>query len=362
MTGRIQVLYRVRSDAASIAARADAIAVEQSVEMPVSAIDNAYVLEETLGQVVDIADRGDGSFDVGISLAGSTTGLEAGQLLNMLFGNTSIQDDVTLIDADFPDDVVSAFTGPNQGLEGLRARVRVQGALTCTALKPQGSTPEMLAEIAGQVAKGGIDYIKDDHGLADQAYSPFSERVPRIAEAVEKSRGDARTRYLPSLNGNLDSLRRQISLCRKCGLDTVLIAPLIAGVAQFTTLVRENPDIAFMAHPTMAGASRIMPSFLLGKLFRMFGADATIFPNYGGRFSYAPEECKKLSAHALKPWNGIKSCTPVPAGGMTLARVPELLQFYGKDVMLLIGGSLLATGERIAEETARYVETVRAHA
>jgi ribulose-bisphosphate carboxylase large chain len=38
----------------------------------------------------------------------------------------------------------------------------------------------------------------------------------------------------------------------------------------------------------------------------------------------------------------------VPAGGMTLARVPEMLDFYGPDVMLLIGGSLLAGGERAA--------------
>lgn len=361
MTSRIHVRYRVRSDARAITARADAIAVEQSVEMPVSAIRDDYVLQETLGRVVDIADRGDGSFDVRIALATVTTGLEAGQLLNMLFGNTSIQDDVALVDAEFPDDVIRAFRGPNHGLEGLRARVHAKGALTCTALKPQGSTPDALATLAARVTEGGIDYIKDDHGLADQSYSPFEERVPRIAEAVAKARGAATpTRYLPSLNGDLDALRRQIALCRACGLDTVLVAPMIAGVAQFHTLVRENPDFAFMAHPTMAGAARIMPSFLLGTFFRLLGADATIFPNYGGRFSYAPEECRRLADHALRPWKDVRPCVPVPAGGMTLARVPELLEFYGRDVMLLIGGSLLATGERIAEETARYVEKVHA--
>jgi ribulose-bisphosphate carboxylase large chain len=37
---RIIATYRVRADAASIAARAQAIAVEQSVEMPVAAIDD----------------------------------------------------------------------------------------------------------------------------------------------------------------------------------------------------------------------------------------------------------------------------------------------------------------------------------
>jgi len=31
---------------------------------------------------------------------------------------------------------------------------------------------------------------------------------------------------------------------------------------------------------------------------------------------------------------------PVPAGGMTLERVPEMVEFYGEDVILLIGGAL----------------------
>jgi ribulose-bisphosphate carboxylase large chain len=360
MSSRIEVLYRVRSDAKSIATRAKGIAVEQSVEMPVEPIDDPFVLSEIVGRVDEITDLGGGQFDVRIALASATTGFEPGQLFNMLFGNTSIQNDVTLVDARFPEEFAAAFGGPNHGLAGLRARVKADGALTCSALKPQGSTPAALAKLAGQIAAGGIDYLKDDHGLADQSYSPFAERVPACAEAVAAARTGTPTRYLPSLNGNLDSQRQQVALCRSCGLDTVLIAPLIAGLAQFHTLVKENPDIAFVTHPTMAGA-RIMPSFLLGKLFRLLGSDATIFPNHGGRFGYAPEECKRLATFALRDWPGVKPCVPVPAGGMSLERIPEILDFYGTDVMLLIGGSLISTRERITEETARYVEAVRAY-
>ena len=32
--------------------------------------------------------------------------------------------------------------------------------------------------------------------------------------------------------------------------------------------------MAFMAHPTFAGAARIAPPLLIGKVFRMLGADA----------------------------------------------------------------------------------------
>ena len=43
---------------------------------------------------------------------------------------------------------------------------------------------------------------------------------------------------------------------------------------------------------------------------------------------------------------------------MTLARVPEMLQFYGQDVMLLIGGDLLSAGDRMAEEAAKFQQAV----
>ena len=361
MNSRIQAVYRVKADAKSLEARARAIAVEQSVEMPVAPIEDRYVLEETLGRVESIRDLGRGEYEVCIGMATITTGLEAGQLANMLMGNTSLQEGVTLVDAVFPEDVVKAFGGPNHGIGGLRARVNASGALSATALKPQGTPPATLARLAYDIALGGIDYIKDDHGIADQSYSPFAQRVPVIAEAVAKAgaRTGVATRYLPSLNGNLDAMRGQIGICAANGLDTVLVTPMLAGLSQFQTLKREHPEIAFVAHPSFGGLP-MAPSFLFAKLFRLIGADATIFPNYGGRFSYSKEECKRIAALALQDWPGIKPCVPVPAGGMTLARIPEILDFFGRDVMLLIGGSLLAAKEKITQETAKFCDAARA--
>jgi ribulose-bisphosphate carboxylase large chain len=361
---RLTAVYHVTDTPGRIAARAEAIAIEQSVEMPVAAISDRAVLDDVVGRVEGITDVGDGVFEVRIGLAVNTTGLEAGQLLNMLFGNTSIHPDVMLKDAVFPDALLAAFGGPRHGLAGLRARVGAgRRALTCSALKPQGLSARALAELAGNLARGGLDFIKDDHGLADQPCSPFAERVPRVAEAVRAARTEksGRTCYLPSLSGNLDQLRRQVEIVRTEGLDAVLIAPMVTGVAAFHTLVRENPGIAFMAHPAMAGAARIAPPLLLGKLFRLLGADATVFPNHGGRFGYSPATCRELAEAALEPLSGLAATAPVPAGGMTPDRVAEMLQFYGSDVMLLIGGGLLAAGARMTEETAAFVAAVVRH-
>jgi ribulose-bisphosphate carboxylase large chain len=353
----LTAIYRIRGDAASIERRARAIAVEQSVEMPVEAIDDPLVLRDIVGRVESIADLGNGAFEARIALAVATTGPEPGQLLNMLFGNSSIHDDVTLHDAELPPAMAVGFGGPNRGLDGLRKRCgAVARAMTCSALKPQGLPPEGLARIAGSMAAGGIDFIKDDHGLADQEYSPFARRVAAVAAALRQV--GSRTSYVPSISGSLDDMRRQAGLARDEGVDCVLIAPMIAGLANFHALVREFPDFGFMTHPAMAGAARIAPPLLLGKLFRMMGADATIFPNHGGRFGYSPDTCRAIADAARLPFAGLRASVPAPAGGMTPERVPEMLEFYGADTMLLIGGGLLRARERLAEAAAAFTRQV----
>ncbi len=365
MSAPLHAIYHVTSGAGSIEKRAIDIAVEQSVEMPVSAIDDPFVLSEILGRVETIRPLDGGRFEARIALSTQTVGNDAGQLLNMLFGNTSLQDDVVLHDVEIPDALAARFGGPRVGLDGLR---RLAGAgrraLTCAALKPQGSPPSRLAELARRMAQGGIDYIKDDHGLADQDYSTFSARVAAVAEALRGAErpGAVRTHYIPSLSGDLDAMRAQIALARDAGIAAVMIAPMIAGFSNFQRLVREHPDLAFMAHPTMAGASRIAPPLLLGKLFRLLGADAVVFPNHGGRFGYSPATCRELARAALQDWHGLRPAAPVPAGGMTLERVPEILDFYGADSMLLIGGNLLAARDRMSEAAAAFVDQVERHA
>jgi ribulose-bisphosphate carboxylase large chain len=354
---RLLATYHIRCEARSAEERAQAIAVEQSVEMPLAAIDDAHVLAEIVGRVESVRDLGGGWFEARISLASETIGRDAGQLVNMLFGNTSIHDDVVLHDADFPDEIAAQFGGPRHGLDGLRQRVGAGArALTCSAIKPQGLPPAKLAEIARRFADGGIDYIKDDHGLADQVYSPFAARVAAIAKALH---GTA-AHYVPSLTGDLDAMRAQIAIARDAGIDTVMVAPMISGVSNFHRLVLDNPDLAFLTHPALAGAARFAPPFHFGGLFRMLGADAVVFPNYGGRFGYSAETCRLIAKRALEARASLKPCVPVPAGGMSRERVGEMLEFYGTDIMLLIGGGLLEARERLTEATAAFVAEVHA--
>src|SRR5262245_37985130 len=107
--------------------------------MPLDAIDDVAVKTEIVGRVLAIDDIGGGTFSVRIALAADSVGSDAGQLINMLFGNTSIHDDVVLHEVELPESLATAFGGPRHGITGMRARVGAPArALTCSALKPQG--------------------------------------------------------------------------------------------------------------------------------------------------------------------------------------------------------------------------------
>ena len=129
---RITVTYEVQSDADAIDARAAAIAVEQSVEMPVAAISDEAVLKDIVGEAIGIRETASGVYKVNIALSTATMGEDPGQLLNMLFGNSSLQETVRLIGAELSDSMTGLFGGPRHGIEGLRRRRGAAGrALTC---------------------------------------------------------------------------------------------------------------------------------------------------------------------------------------------------------------------------------------
>jgi ribulose-bisphosphate carboxylase large chain len=356
---RIRATYRITAPESESRARAAALAAEQSVEMPLAAISDEAVLRDVVATVEEIR-PGAGCFDVVLGIACGTTGHEASQLMNMLFGNCSLQPEVELLDVTFPRGYEKSFPGPRFGIAGIRTLVGAHGRpLTCTALKPLGSPVAHLASLAHTFALAGIDVIKDDHGIADQACSPFEARVAAVMKAVDDANRatGGHTVYAPTLSGGSAALRAQAAIARDHGVRMALAAPMLVGIPAFIEL-RAAADMPLMAHPAFAGAARIAPALMLGKLFRLFGADATIFPNHGGRFGYHPATCLAIAAAAREPWHELRPTLPVPAGGMTLERVREMVDGYGNDAMLLIGGALLSAGDRLLDRSRDFVQSV----
>ena len=101
--------------------------------------------------------------------------------MNVLFGNISLKKGFRLSRLEDGGTLWGKFKGPRFGREGLRALLGVpHRPLLSTAVKPMGLPAEELALLAGRFAAGGIDIIKDDHGLANQPFAA-SRNAPSVA-------------------------------------------------------------------------------------------------------------------------------------------------------------------------------------
>ena len=215
--------------------------------------------------------------------------------------------------------------------------------------------------MCGLFANAGIDIIKDDHGLANQRFHPFKERVRACQKAVRDSnRATGRqTIYVPNLMGTPSVVLEQLKFAQDEGVCAVMIAPMLLGLPFMAEIVAEHATVPVIAHPSFGGATRIAPELLYGKLFPLYGADATIFANFGGRFSYSKETCRKLADALTAPDDpGLIPTLPMPAGGIKYQNVADVLAFYGTEVILLIGGGLYEAGDDLALR-ARANEFVR---
>jgi ribulose-bisphosphate carboxylase large chain len=358
----LQVTYQVRASASEIGSRAEALLLEQTVELPRAvAARHPWVAAHVLGAVESIRPVGPDLHRVTVAQPLVTTGADPAQLLNVLFGNASLQPEVVLADVELPQSAFEWLPGPRVGLTGIRRLADVAGRpLLATALKPMGLSPAELAELCGTFARAGLDLIKDDHGLADHPFCPFRQRVDACLAAVDQANRETgrRALYVPNLIGPPDRMLEQLAYARTAGVPAVMVSPMVVGLPFLAALATLAEGLPLIAHPALGGVLRAEPPVLLGKLFRWFGADAVIYPHAGGRFSYTPATCRALAQALRADHPRARPAFPVPAGGIRLERVGELLEFYGRDCILLIGGSLYDEGHNLFERTRGLVEQV----
>ncbi len=361
---RMLVTYRVTtSDLQTARIVASDIANEQTVECPPACIPEEILENAIVGRVETVKQLDiPGKFHIEISYHPHVTGFSVPQVLNVLFGNISLKNNVRIIDLNLGESLYSHFLGPRYGISGLR---EICGAhtrpLACTALKPLGSSVESLAHKAYQFALGGIDIIKDDHGLADQSFHPFAQRVKKCAEAIALSK--SKTLYMPMISGRFDQIEEQIKCVIDNGLKGILIAPMLVGFDTVRYISQTYP-LVILGHPSWTGGNfaspdhGLDPAVLLGTLFRLVGADASIFPNSGGRFPFTQQECSDIADALRNPKGAWKPSFPSPAGGMQLSNVTGLVEQFGPDTLLLLGGSLMEQPQGITAATQEFMQAL----
>jgi len=355
---RFYVTYRLLGSGNDSRAWAEDLCIEQTVEFPADEVPEGIIRDHVFGRIERFERIEPDVFKAVISYAVEIAAGELTQLLNVVFGNSSIKPGIRVEHLDLPESLLNTYKGPRFGIEGLRRLLKVpERPLLSTAIKPMGLSCSELAGLAYQFALGGMDLIKDDHGLTNQCCSPFEERVSRCADAVRRASGETGlpSLYIANIIAPNAEVVKRARIAKAAGAGGLMIAPGLVGF----DLMRELADddsigLPMLSHPALQGSfvtgqGGMAHGVIFGQLARLAGADATIFPNFGGRFSFSRGECKEIADASRKPMGGLKPIFPAPGGGMSLSRVPEMLETYGRDLIFLIGGGLFKHGPDLVE-------------
>ena len=365
---RVGVTYRLFGNDDQVEALARRIAFEQTVELPETQVDDD-VRRQVVGRLETISADAEleGAHKATISYPARHAGANLSQLLNLAYGNVSIYPRVRLLDLELPPGLLDGFSGPRYGIDGLRALTGVHGRpLLATALKPKGAPIETLAGIARDFALGGGDVVKDDQNLAD-VFETFKRRVEACARAVDEANAQTGRRclYFPHVAAQAADLNRYLDYVTTLGLHGVLICPMIVGLESTRAIAARHP-LVIMAHPALSGSytqsleQGIDHGLLLGALFRMAGADISVFPNFGGRFSYTREQCLAIARRLRQPLGALSAAWPSPGGGMAMEDLAAMGADYGADAIFLVGGALYAHDRKLRDATRAFVDAIRA--
>lgn len=365
----IQAVYRVTGGAGEAADLARAIAYEQTVELPEALVTAPEILADVVGDVTAVEPDADieGTSRVTIDYAAALASGQIPQLLNLLFGNVSLYPGVRLLDINLPEDFLVGVSGPRYGVDGLREMTGVHGRpLLATALKPRGTPVGALADMARGFALGGGDIVKDDQNLVDGDFEAFKRRVEACHRAVADANEATGRRclYLPHVAAPANQLERYFEYAHWLGAPGVLACPMIMGLDTARALASEY-GLLLMAHPALTGSytngdtQGIDHGVLLGTLFRLIGADISIFPNVGGRFAFRTQDCASISDRLRGRLGDLAPAWPCPAGGMSLENLGAMADDFGADSVFLIGGALLGHSDSLRASTATFLERLR---
>lgn len=363
---RFTVEYSLFGTREYVEQAAFAIIVEDTIEFPFELLPEGEIKEHIVGKIEEITEVGENHFKAVISYAIEITSYTIAQLLNVVLGNISLMPNIKVERFDLSPSLAAKFSGPRFGREGLRKLLNIPTRpLICTALKPMGLTNKELAEMGYQVAKGGMDIVKDDHGISNQPFNQFKERVQYIQEAIEKANHETGNKciYLPNITGHADELRENAYFAKKIGCGGLMILPAHSGWDAIRMLAEDdNLNLPIMSHPAFHGSyvvsptSGFSPFAWFGQVARLAGADMNIFVNFGSRFSSTVEECCSAAAGTAVHMNNIKPIFPVAGGGITMHNIPDMKKVYDNNMIYLMGGGLHKAGPDLTANSRRFRE------
>ena len=258
-----------------------------------------------------------------------------------------------LLDIRLPEAFAAAYAGPQFGVDGTRRLAGVHGRpLIGTIIKPSvGLGPEETADLVGELAEAGIDFIKDDELQADGPACPFEPRARAVMRVVNDNaeRTGKKVMVAFNLTGDLDEMRRRHDLVRGLGGTCVMASLNSVGLVGMIEL-RRHAELPIHAHRNGWGYLSRHP--LLGwsyvawqKIWRLAGVDHMHVNGLRNKFSETDESVIASARACLAPMFADKPCIvmPVFSSGQTPAQVPDTWRALGStDLIYAAGGGIMA--------------------
>jgi ribulose-bisphosphate carboxylase large chain len=280
-----------------------------------------------------------------------------------IFGMKAIRN-LRLIDAALPPDYLKHFKGPHFGNDGIRKMMRItKRPLTGAVPKPKiGFSAKEHAEIGYETWMGGFDFVKDDENLTSVSFNRFDNRVKfmtKLRDKAENETGEKKSAFL-NISADTETMKKRADLLVEYGWNYAMIDVVVAGTASVMTMRDYCSDLglAIHAHRAMHAAfdrnrKHGISMQFLAKVMRLVGVSQIHTGTAVGKLTGSRKESTAL-ADVLREkktaavdgmlleqdWGKIKSAFPVSSGGLHPGLVPDVLDIYGIDLVLLVSGGI----------------------
>lgn len=265
-----------------------------------------------------------------------------------VFGLRGIKN-LRLNDIHLPSELIKGFKGPKYGIGEIRELLGVYDRpLVGTIVKPKlGLKTEHHAQVAYEAWAGGCDIVKDDENLSSQKFNPFEDRLVKTLESRDRAEEETGRRkvYMVNVTAETKEMIRRAQKVSKQGGEYIMVDILTCGFSALQTLRREGFDLVIHAHRAGHAAFTKKPKHgismqVIAKIARLIGVDQLHVGTGVGKMYESKEEVEQ-NCRALKENMGeLKRVFPVASGGLHPGLVPELIRFFGEDVIIQAGGGI----------------------
>ena len=280
-----------------------------------------------------------------------------------IFGMKAVKN-LRLIDVSLPPAYIKHFKGPHFGNTGIRKMMGISGRpFTGAVPKPKiGFSAREHAKIGYETWMGGFDFVKDDENLTSTSFNRFDDRVrhmTKLREKAEKETGEKKSAFL-NITADVETMKKRADLLAENGWNYAMIDVVVAGTAGVMTMRDYCSDLGLAIHAHRAMHATFdrnrkhgITMQFLAKLMRLIGVTQIHTGTAVGKLTGSRRESmaladilreKKIKAVEgmllEQDWGKIKNAFPVSSGGLHPGLVPDVLDIYGTEMVLLVSGGI----------------------